>query len=72
MISKLVSLLLLLLYCSIPKSNHYSSQNDVFKYKPDHVIAIMMGEESDVPAGHMFQPVVITCKQSWAVCYWGH
>lgn len=54
--------------------SQHSSQNDVFKHKPDHVIPVMTREEFDiVTAGHMvYQPVVIARRQSWVACCWGH
>ena len=62
MMSKLLSLLFTLDLLFDPKVySRHSTQNDAFKYKPDHVVPVTMGEENDAvaPTGLVvYQPVV--------------
>ena len=62
MMSKLLSLLFTLDLLFDPKVySRHSTQNDAFKYKPDHVVPVTMGEENDAvaPTGLVvYQPVM--------------
>lgn len=61
MMSKLLSLLFTLDLLFYPKVySQHRTQNDAFKYKPDNVIPVMMGEDDAVaPIGLVvYQPVM--------------
>ena len=62
MMSELLSLLSTLDLLFYPRVySRHSTQNDAFKYKPDNVFAVTMGEEDDAVAPTslvVYQPVV--------------